>query len=108
MVDYEVLDREGDYACLLLRGELVGEISSQRLKRDLERHYVDDGVRTICVDLAELELITLDGMEILVELWRESTNRGKRFVIRDAKGQVRNKLRTTGLLAPLEEKPEAS
>ena len=101
MVDYEVLDREGDLACLLLRGELEGDVPSEVLKRELERHYVDDGVRTICVKLNELHLITLDGVGILLELWQESRNRGKRFVVQDPHGQVLRKLRVTGLLGTL-------
>ena len=98
MVDYEVLDREGDLACLMLRGELEGDVSSKVLKRELERHYVDDGVRTSCVKLNELDLITLDGVGILLDLWTESRRRGKRFVVQNPQGQVREKLRVTGLL----------
>jgi anti-anti-sigma factor len=103
LVDYEVLDRDGDLACLILRGELVGDVSSEVLKTELERHYVDDGVRTICVKLSELDLITLEGVGILLELWHESRNRGKSFVVQDPQGQVRDKLRVTGLLGPLSE-----
>jgi hypothetical protein len=84
LVDYEVLDREGDLACLLLRGELEGDIPSEVLKR-------------------ELSLITLDGVGILLELWNESRRRGKRFVVQDPHGQVREKLRVTGLLGTLSE-----
>ena len=98
MVDYEVLDREGDVAWLLLRGKLEGDVPSEVLKRKLERHYVDDGVRTICVKLEELDLITLEGVGILLELWTESRRRGKRFVVQDPQPQVREKLRVTGLL----------
>jgi anti-anti-sigma regulatory factor len=86
---------------LILRGELVGDVSSEVLKRELERHYVDDGVRTICVKLSELDLITLDGVGILGELWQESRNRGKSFVVEDPHGQVREKLRVTGRLETL-------
>jgi anti-anti-sigma factor len=102
-VGYEVLDREGDLACLLMRGQLEGDVSSERLKAELERHYVDDGVRTIRVDLSELEYVTLDGLWILVDLRRESLDRGKRFVLRNPRGRVRDKLRVTGLLGPLTE-----
>jgi anti-anti-sigma factor len=83
---------------LLLRGELEGDVPSEVLKRELERHYVDDGVRTICVKLDQLDLITLDGVGILLELWTESRRRGKRFIVQDAHGQVREKLRISGLL----------
>jgi anti-anti-sigma factor len=101
LVDYEVLDRDGDLALLLLRGELQGDVPSEVLKQELERHYVDDGVRTICVNLNELTFITLDGVGILLELWQESRNRGKRFIVQDPQGQVRDKLRQTGLLGTL-------
>jgi anti-anti-sigma factor len=97
------LDREGDLACLILRGELRGDLPSEVLKHELERHYVDDGVRTICVKLNDLDRITLDGVGILLELWLESRNRGKRFVIQNPQGQVRDKLRITGLLGTLSE-----
>ena len=95
------MDREGDLAYLLLRGELKGDVPSDVLKKELERHYVDDGVRTICVNLSEVDLITLDGVGILVELWQESQDRGKRLIIKDPQGQVRDKLRVTGLLGTL-------
>jgi anti-anti-sigma factor len=97
------LDREGDLACLMLRGELEGDVSSKVLKRELERHYVEDGVRTICVKLNELDLITTAGVGILLELWIESRRRGKRFVVQDPQGQVREKLRITGLLESFSE-----
>jgi anti-anti-sigma factor len=102
VVDYEVSDREEDRAFLRLRGELIGDVSSERLKQELERHYVDDGVREIRADLGELQSITLEGVAILLELWRESQQRGKRFVVQDARGAVRTKLETTGLLRMLE------
>ena len=92
MIDYEVSDRERDYACLVLRGDFVGDVSAERLKRELERHYVDDGVRTIKVSLGEVRTLSLDGVAILVELWRESRERGKAFIVEDATGQVREKL----------------
>jgi anti-anti-sigma factor len=102
MVDYEVTDREGDRASLLLRGELTGDVPSVHLKKQLERHYVDDGVREIRVDLEGLTRISLEGIRILLDLWRESQQRGKRLVLQDAQGQVRSKLETTGLIPSLE------
>jgi anti-anti-sigma factor len=101
MVDYEVRDREDDHASLVLRGELAGDIPSEQLKKELERHYIDDGVREIRVDLEGLTSITLEGVAILLELWRESKKRGKHFVIHDARGQVLEKLKATGVLRTL-------
>ena len=107
MVDYQVMDREGEQASLILRGELAGDISSQHLKGELERHYVDDGVREIRVDLGGLISITLEGVAILLELWQESERRGKRFAIHDATGQVREVLLRTGVLPMLGDRSEA-
>jgi hypothetical protein len=97
MVDYEVKDREGDRAFLVLRGELVGDVSSRQIEHSLERHFVDDGVKVIDVDVGELETITLEGVGILLELWMSSRSRGKRFEVLGASGQVLEKLRTTGV-----------
>ena len=102
VVDLEVTDKEGDRASLVLRGELVGDISSQYLKDELERHYVDDGVREIRADLEGLSKLALEGVAILLELWRESMRRGKRFVVYRARGGVREKLAVTGVLHLLE------
>jgi anti-anti-sigma factor len=102
VVDYEVMDREDDHASLVLRGELAGDVPSEHLKEELERHYVDDGVSEIRVDLDGLTSITLEGVAILLELWRESKKRGKHFVIHDARGQVLEKLTVTGVLRTLE------
>ena len=101
MVEYQVLDKEGPFAALKLKGELVGDISSQDLKGALERHYVDDGVREILIDLTDLSEISLEGVAILLELWRESGRRGKEFTVRGAHGQVEEKLQITGALKPL-------
>lgn len=101
MLDYEVMQLSRDRVSLLLRGELVEDVAAEGLERDLERHYVDDGVRTIQVDLGEVRAISLEGVATLVELWRESRRRGKDFVVVGAEGQVREKLVVTGLLAPL-------
>jgi anti-anti-sigma factor len=101
MVDYEVTDREADHASLVLRGDLVGDISSEHLKGELERHYVDDGVKEIRVDLEGLTSITLEGIAILLDLWQESRQRGKHFVVHDARAEVRDKLEVTGVLRML-------
>jgi anti-anti-sigma factor len=101
VVEYEVTDRERDQVSLRLRGELAGDLTARQLERDLERHYVDDGVRVIRVDLREVGAISLEGVAVLVELWRASRRRGKEFVVEGAEGQVREKLKVTGLLGPL-------
>jgi anti-anti-sigma factor len=102
MVQYEVMDREDDHADLRLEGELVGPREADRLKNDLERHYVDDGVKLIRVDLSRLRFISLEGIASLLDLWRASLARGKRFVVVGARAQVREKMFVTGVLRPLE------
>lgn len=101
MLDYEVTRHQPDQVSLRLRGDLVDEPTAKLLERELERHYVDDGVRVIRVDLGEVEVVSLEGIATLVELWRESRRRGKDFVVVGAEGQVREKLAVTGLLGPL-------
>jgi anti-anti-sigma factor len=98
VVEYEPVERDSDHALLKLRGDLTGEVPVERLHDELKNHYVDDGVRLIVVELSEVRNITLEGVAVLLALWRESRQRGKQFMVRGAGGQVREKLRTTGVL----------
>jgi anti-anti-sigma factor len=101
LVDYEVTEKQGDRVTLRLRGRLNGERTVEEFKKALETHYVDDGVKEIRVELSSLEEISLEGVAVLIELWRESARRGKRFITEGANGQVRDKLEITGALQPL-------
>jgi anti-anti-sigma factor len=103
LAKYEVTEKQGDHVTLHVHGELIGEESADEFKDSLEDHYVDDGVRVIRLDLSDLEMISLEGVGVLLELSRESKARGKGFVAEGAKGQVREKLSITGTLAPLED-----
>jgi anti-anti-sigma factor len=98
VVEYEPVGRDAERALLKLRGDLTGEPPVERLHDELKELYVDDGVRMIQVDLSEVRNITLEGVAVLLALWRESQQRGKQFIVRGADGQVREKLRTTGVL----------
>jgi anti-anti-sigma factor len=104
MVEYEVSEKQEDRVTLRLRGRMVEDHVPDEiaLKRSLETHYIDDGVKEIWLDLSDLEEISLEGVGVLVALWKESAARGKRFVGQGARGQVREKLRITGMLGPLE------
>jgi anti-anti-sigma factor len=104
VLDHEVTERTGDEARILLHGELSGDVPVERLREDLERHFVNDGVRVIRVDLSDVDMIDLEGVSILLVLWRESHKRGKRFVVDGATGQVREKIATTGLTRLLEDR----
>jgi anti-anti-sigma factor len=97
MVDYRVLDRTGDYVVIELRGELLDDASMDRVKESLEDHYVDDGVRLIRVDLSDVSYITLEGIQMLIGLWKESRERGKEFRAESAQGQVYERLRIAGV-----------
>jgi anti-anti-sigma regulatory factor len=98
VVEYEVAEMSGDFVLLRLRGELLGDLPVRQLHDALEEHYVDDGVRFIRVDLSQVERISLEGVAVLVDLWRESQRRGKQFQAEHARGVVREKLATTGVL----------
>ncbi len=103
MVEYEVEGKNGQDVRLLLRGELAGRPWTHRIRRALEAHYVDDGVKRILADLSGLSFMDNFGVATLVALHRESIERGKQFVIAGATGQVRDKLRVTGVQKVLEE-----
>jgi anti-anti-sigma regulatory factor len=101
MVEYEVSEKRGQRGYLRLRGALVGDVSVQEFTRALEHHYVDDGVTDIVVDLSDVTEISLEGVARLLELERESHDRGKRFVVQGVHGQPRQKLEITGTLRQL-------
>jgi anti-anti-sigma factor len=104
-LQYEVQQRRGDYVVVALRGELVDDASVEHVKASLEEHYVDDGVRLIRVDLSDVEYITLEGIQMLLGLWKESRHRGKDFRADGAQGQVFERLRIAGVTRLLD--PEA-
>lgn len=105
MIEYEVAEQRGEHVVLHLRGELLGDLPVRRLHDALEAHYVDDGVRLIKVNLSEVDRISLEGVAVLVDLWRESRRRGKLFEVEQAQGGVREKLATTGVLRLLSGEP---
>jgi anti-anti-sigma factor len=100
--DCRVIERAQDYVVVGLEGDYAGERLTDRVRETLEDHYVDDGVRRIRVDVHALRYIDLEGVASLLALRRDSTERGKRFTIEGAQGQVREKLAVTGVLDYLE------
>jgi len=98
MLSCRVTDRGPDYVVLRLAGELSWDAQSLALERSLEEHWVKDGVHRIRLDLQDLEGIDLEGVAILVELFREAQLRGKTLTVERARGPVRDKLLTTGVL----------
>ena len=97
MLDYQVTERRGQEASILLKGELSDDVPSERLKKALEHHFIDDGIRTLRVDLSEVRSIDLEGIGVLLALWREARDRGKHFVIAGPSEQVIDRLAVAGL-----------
>ena len=87
-----------------LSGQLTGDSRTENLKEWLEEHFVDDGVRTIRVNLSEVTRIDLEGVAALGMLAAEAVRRDKVFLIEGPSGQVRDKLVETGLLTYLQSK----
>lgn len=85
-----------------LEGELTDESSSDELEEWLEEHFVDDGVRTIRLDLSAVTFIDLEGAAALGVLAAEAMRQRKVFIVEGVSGQVRTRLEQTGLLGYLE------
>jgi anti-anti-sigma factor len=102
LVDYRIVGREEDHVVLRLQGELAGEYWTDVIGDALEEHYVDDGVKVIRVDLSDVTFMDSFGVATLVGLHRRSLERGKRFVVQNPQGQVRDKLRVTGVAKVLQ------
>jgi anti-anti-sigma factor len=87
---------EGDVV-VALAGELTGDAWGQ-LRASLDDPYIDDGVKRIALRLEGLTYVSLDGVAVLLQLYREAEERGKEFTVEGTRGQVRHKLETTGVL----------
>src|SRR5438552_1328701 len=103
MIEYQIA-RDGDVLRLTLRGDQRDPPSREQREHltrslELELPVGDDRVRTICVGLGQIERINHPGIGLLAHLWVEARRRGKDIVVEEARGQVRAKLRATGLLA---------
>ena len=101
-LECRVVDRGPDYVVVRLSGDLSSESPPARVERALEDEYVNAGVRFIRIDLEDVEWIDLEGIGVLIEMFRRSERRGKSMSVEHAHGSVRDKLRTTGVLRLLE------
>lgn len=102
MVGFELVERGQDHVLLRLKGELSGQYWTGALAETLEEHFVDDGVMIIRVDLSPVTFLDNFGVATLVELHRRSRERGKRFLVQNPMGQVREKLEVTGVAKVLQ------
>lgn len=103
MIDLRVCERGGDSVRVSLEGDLSGRLWTDRIYEALEEHFVDDGVAVIRIDLSGVSFMDNYGVATLVTLQRQSGERGKRFMVEGSAGQVRDKLKVTGVLRILEE-----
>lgn len=102
MVQYQIASRTEDSVLLQLSGELAHHFRTEQLRRALEEHFVDDGVKVIRVDLSPVTFMDSYGVATLVSLLKESQERGKSFLVEGAHGQVLEKLGVTGVLKVLQ------
>ena len=93
--------RGRDFVVVGLFGDLSGDLPAGDVERNLDR-AVDEGTRRVRLDLAGVDAIDLEGIGVLIHLLREYARRGRDFSVERARGQVEDKLRTTGALRYLE------
>lgn len=101
MLEYDVLEKQGDVARLRLGGELVAEQRIDLLERVVKRHFLDDGVTGVVLEVGDLRLLDEDGLAALMRLRSDARRRGKRLFIDGAQGRVRTKLTVAGILQKL-------
>lgn len=97
MLEYETVEN-GDAVRVGLAGELAGQVWTERLQRLLEHHFINDGVKTIRINLESVSYMNTSGVATLLRLYNESKRRGKRLIVEGAKGRIREKLRLAGVL----------
>jgi anti-anti-sigma factor len=102
MVQFRIAARTEDAVLLRLSGELAHHFRTEQLRRALEEHFVDDGVKVIRVDLSPVTFLDSYGVATLVSLLKEAQERGKRLLVEGASGQVLEKLGVTGVLKVLQ------
>jgi anti-anti-sigma regulatory factor len=103
MAQFEVTPSGSGTVRASLAGELVGTGGAGAVRRRLAEQYASDGVDRIEVDVSGVSLIDLEGVAALVVSSNDASRSGKRMQVVGAQGQVREKLRTTGVLRLLEE-----
>ena len=97
-----VAGRGADDVVLRLSGTLSRTPASRRFERSVHERYIDDGVRRIHLNVRDLDAIDLEGVAVLVHLFRESEQHGKSLTVEGARGPVRRRLATTGILRIME------
>jgi anti-anti-sigma factor len=99
---FGVSDQDAGQIIMELHGELTGVWQTRPLKAAVERHFDDDAVRCVLVNVRDLGFMDNDGVAALVALLMDCRQHGMGFRVAGAEGQVRKKLRVTGVLRLLE------
>jgi anti-anti-sigma regulatory factor len=98
-LDFRVEERGGEHVVVGLSGRLTGHGWTDKLRRFLEERYVDDGVRRIHLDLANVSAVDEEGLATLKALQRESEERHKQLLLEGTTGDLRAVLTAEGLHA---------
>jgi ABC-type transporter Mla MlaB component len=96
-LSFRVEERQGEYVLLGLSGELTGQGWTDKLRRFLEERYVDDGVRRIRLDLADVTKLDEEGLAALKAVQREAAERHKELLLEGTTGRLRTLLDAEGL-----------
>src|SRR5207237_4106221 len=80
-LSFHVERRDGEYVVVGLSGRLTGHAWTDKLRRFLEERYVDDGVRRIHLDLADVTEIDEEGLATLKAIEREASERQKELLL---------------------------
>jgi len=97
-----VTGHEPSEVTLELAGTLTRDTATPRVERQISEHYGDEDVRRIHLDIHNLDAIDLEGVAVLVHLFRESQSKGKVLTVEHSEGAVRRRLLTTGVLRIME------
>ena len=98
-LSFHVERRDGEYVVVGLSGRLTGHAWTDKLRRFLEERYVDDGVRRIHLDLADVTEIDEEGLATLKAIEREASERQKELLLEGTQGEFRALLASGGLHA---------
>ena len=96
-LDFRVEQRGGEHVLVGLSGQLTGHGWTDKLRRFLEERYVDDGVRRIHLDLANVTAVDEEGLATLKALQRESEERQKQLLLEGTQGELQEMLLSEGL-----------
>jgi anti-anti-sigma factor len=100
---FGVWDEDAVQIVMELHGELTGPWQTRQLKAAVEQHFDDDAVREVLVNVRDLGFMDNDGVAALVALLMVCRQHGMGFRVTGADGQIRDKLRVTGVLRVLEQ-----